>query len=181
MSKTNLLITLVNESVNKCYQNDKSLIDRSMEQASVARIFHYIQDAINNDERFRQFKEYNLDCEYNKDKTKIKRTVRCPKGTRPDLVLHKRWNTNNAYSSDNILVIEFKPCKGRFKYFDIHTSKTKKTKTKPDDKEIDFVKLEDFTHIDCYNYFLGIFIKLNTQLAEYKYFQSGCEKSRAEL
>ena len=62
MSKVELLITLLQEAVERCYANDKTLIDRSMEQASVARIFYYIQRAIDTDDRFEQFREYNLDC-----------------------------------------------------------------------------------------------------------------------
>lgn len=169
MCKKDLLIKLLKEAVEKCYSYDKTLIDRSMEQASVARIFYYMQRAIDTDNRFAQFREYNLDCEYNKNKNKPKCTPRCNQGTRPDLVLHKRWNTEEPYTSDNILAVEFKPRKARYKKFD------------GTDKCIDFIKLEDFTHMDCYNYFLGVFVKLNKKSAQYKFFQNGYEVSEGEL
>ena len=168
MSRVELLITLLQEAVNECYANDKTLIDRSMEQASVARIFYYMQRAIDTDDRFEQFREYNLDCEYNKDRKKPKFTPRCHQGTRPDLVLHKRWNTDESYTQDNILVVEFKPRKARYKKFD-------------NSKYIDFIKLEDFTNMDCYNYFLGAFVKLNKRRVQYKFFQNGEEKDRGNL
>lgn len=169
MSKIDLLITLLQEAVDKCYADDTILIDRSMEQASVARIFYYMQKAIDTDDRFEQFREYNLDCEYNKDKKKPKSTPRCNQGTRPDLVLHKRWNTGVPYTSDNVLVVEFKPRKARYKKF------------ADTNKSIDFIKLEDFTHMDCYNYFLGVFVKLNKNTAQYTYFQNGQETAREDL
>lgn len=169
MSRKDLLITLLEEAVNKCYENDKTLIDRSMEQASVARIFYYMQRTIDTDDKFKQFREYSLDCEYNKDKKKPKITPRCAKGTRPDLVLHKRWNTEEPYTQDNILAVEFKPRRAKYKKFN-NTEKC-----------IDFVKLEDFTNMDCYNYFLGIFVKLNKNKARYTFFQNGQETAKEAL
>ena len=67
MSKIELLITLVKEAVKKCYTDDKTLIERNMEQASVARIFYYMQRKIDTNIKFKQLREYNLDCEYNKN------------------------------------------------------------------------------------------------------------------
>ena len=67
------------------------------------------------------------------------------------------------------MVVEFKPRKARYKKF-ADTNKC-----------IDFIKLEDFTHMDCYNYFLGVFVKLNKNTAQYTYFQNGQETAREDL
>ena len=63
MNKKTLLLTLLKESVDKCYRYDFTLIERSMEQASVARIFYYMQEAMKYDERFKSLSKYNLDSE----------------------------------------------------------------------------------------------------------------------
>lgn len=159
-----LLITLLNEAVDKCYQNDLELIERSMEQASVTRICIYMQTLINNDNRFTDLRSYNLDCEYNKNGEHIKETPRCPNGTRPDLILHKRGQNNN-----NMLVVEFKPCRAHNKK-DIATN-----------KYMDEIKLEDFTAQGVYNYQLGVWVKLHKRKAQYIYFQNGHKISESEL
>lgn len=164
MSKKALLLSVLQESVDKCYQNDIVLINRSMEQASVARIYYYMQNALLEDSSFEDFSEYFLDCEYNKNGDYIKSTPRCPNGTRPDIILHKRNNNDG-----NLLVIEFKPRKSNIK---IH---------QPTNMPIDFVKLEDFTCHDVYNYFLGVFVKLNKKGPKYTYFQNGTQKLETEL
>lgn len=170
MSKKDLLITLLEEAVNKCYENDKTLIDRSMEQASVARIFYYMQRTIDTDNRFEQFREYSLDCEYNKNKQHIKETPRCFKGTRPDMILHKRWQgEDDRFCQDNMLIVEFKPRKTTMKRYE---------QTK---QYIDFIKLEDFTKSEVYHYFLGVFVKLNKNGAQYTFFQNGQETAKEAL
>ena len=159
-----LLITLLKDAVAKCYQNDKTLIDRSMEQASVTRICIYMYELINNDNRFNSLRSYNLDCEYNKNDEHIKETPRCPNGTRPDLVLHKRGQNDN-----NILVVEFKPRRA-------HNKKDAST-----NKYIDEVKLEDFTAHGVYNYQLGVWVKLHKRKAKYIYFKHGQKVSGSDL
>jgi len=164
MSKSDLLLTLLKESVNKCYQNDKILIERGMEQASVARIYYYMQKALEQDKRFDIFTSHQLDSEYNKRGENIKSTPRFVHGTRPDIILHYRLD---APCRDNVIIMEFK-------------AKLKRGgNTIP---QRDKNKLEDFTARQGeYNYFLGVFIRLNEQSAEYRYFQDGYEKSESEL
>lgn len=148
-----ILINLLKEAVEKCYRSDKNLIDRGgMEQACVARIFYYMQDLIYHDSRYVFFKNYNLDCEYNKNMQEQKVLSRCPKGTRPDLILHRRENHPRR---DNQLIVEFKA----------RTSSM---------TEKDRIKLEDFTHLDKgYAYKLGVFVKLNKKCALYTFFKNG--------
>lgn len=149
MSKLERLIDLLKDSMDKCYKNDKTLIERNMEQASVARIFYYMQDFLNNDERFIEFKELNLDCEYNKNGFSKKITERRLHGTIPDMILHKR-NSND----ENMLIIEFKP----------NSNNSFKS---------DFEKLIDFTKHGEYSYYLGVFVKLGNEKPELTYFQKG--------
>jgi len=144
-----LLLALLEESITKCYQHDFILIERNMEQASVARIYYYMQDALNNDEKFVTFSNYNLDNEYNKNGEHVKTTPRHPNGTRPDITLHRRGNNGG-----NLMVLEFKSHNGGA----------------PDD---DFDKLEDFTTSGIYDYCLGVSIRLIRGGAEYNYFQDG--------
>jgi hypothetical protein len=95
-------------------------------------------------------RDYNLDCEYNKNGDKSKITPRFPKGTRPDLILHKR--TSNQH---NLLVVEFK---GWW---------SKKSGN-------DHQKLEDFTSLECgYQYRLGAYVVLGKENAEITYFKDG--------
>ena len=160
----NLLIKLLKESVEKCYVNDKSLIERSMEQACVARIYYYMQFLVETKDEYARFREYNLDCEYNKNGEHIKETQRCINGTKPDLIIHKRGNNQS-----NLLVVEFKPRKGHYKKY----AKT--------DKYLDIIKLEDFTIDYIYNYKLGAFVQLYKQKPKYTFFSNGQEVSESEL
>lgn len=171
-----LLLKLLTNAINKCYANDKSLIERSMERACVSRIFLYMHELIQTEKCFEVFKEYDLDCEYNKNDKDIKRTPRCKNGTSPDLILHKRKCNNR-----NLLVVEFKSANGRFRYYDETDHKTKDKKEKETDKEVDFVKLEDFTVPYVYNYFLGIFVRLKKKKVQFIYFQNGKQIQQNEF
>jgi len=148
-----LLIELLKEAVEECYKEDNLLIEHHMEQASVARIFYYCQNLINNDERFVCLRKYNLDCEFNKNCWNSKATPHCENGTRPDMILHKRGTNNH-----NLLIVEFKSEKGL-----IRTVCN------------DLIKLKDFTSPDIYNYQLGVFVKLLKEKADYTFFKEGFE------
>jgi len=159
MIEKDLLLALLKESVDVCYKKDWVLIERGMERASVARIYYYMNRALEQDERFGVLSKYNLDTEYNKNGEQIKRTARFKRGTQPDIILHHRLD--EPYQ-DNLLIIEFK-CRKR------NSSR---------DKE----KLEDFTSKESgYNYFLGVLVILNKENVEYEYFQDGCIKQEIEL
>ncbi len=164
MNRSELLLTLLHESVEECYRNDFTLIEHSMEQACVARIFYYMQKALKQDRRFDSFSRYNLDCEYNKNYAQIKETPRCPNGTRPDIILHRRLSNDS-----NKLVVEFKSRRGRNK------------KDLSSGQSIDIIKLEDFTKQGVYRYFLGVYVKLMKRGARYTYFQNGRETPREKL
>ena len=107
-----LLKELLQKAVQECYEKDMSLVERGMEQASVARIIYYMQTLINADDRYECLREYIVDCEYYKNNDDLKRTLRCPKGTKPDLLLHKREN-----NTGNLMVVEFKSRKNNGKKY----------------------------------------------------------------
>lgn len=162
MSNRELLLDLLKTAVSKCYANDKNLIDRGMERASVARIYYYMQEMIINEGRSAELRRYNLDSEYNKNGEKIKDSPRFPKGMIPDIVLHERGSNNH-----NLLVVEFKS-----RYSGLGE------KYKNTNIPRDFVKLEDFTNNLIYDYFLGVFVKLYKKEPKYQLFQNAQEIGR---
>lgn len=46
---------LLQRAVKKCYRKDKVLIKNDLEQASVARIFYYMQEIINREKNLKSF------------------------------------------------------------------------------------------------------------------------------
>ncbi|MBQ3318970.1 MAG: hypothetical protein IJG75_00425, partial [Spirochaetia bacterium] len=142
--------------VQECYEKDMSLVKRGMEQASVARIIYYMQTLINTDDRYERLREYIVDCEYYRNNDDLKRTPRCQKGTKPDLLLHKREK-----NTGNLMVVEFKSRKNNGK------------KYQETNQYMDEIKLEDFTSSDCFNYQLGVWVKLKLSEPKYTFFKNG--------
>ena len=71
------------------------------ERAIVFRFAHYLQIHLNEDPFFR---DYNLDCEYNRNLMDPKRLgLLGDAATVPDVILHRRGDNDN-----NLMVIEFK-------------------------------------------------------------------------
>ena len=142
---------ILNEAINMLYQNDLCLITRGgMEQACVSRIYYYLQTLINMDN---DLKEYNLDCEYNKNGSHTKDCIDVITGenfsTRPDIILHKRMS--NEF---NKVIIEFKGWWNN-------------------ESDVDERKLTAFTNSNgAYRYELGIFVKLNRENPTYRYFRN---------
>lgn len=146
---------LLQRAVKKCYKKDSWLIINNMEQASVARIFYYMQEIINKENKFKEFRLLHLDCEYGKLHNGVKSTYHFPT-TRPDIILHSRGNREH-----NIIIVEFKSQEGTEENYS-------------DGNTRDSVKLKDFTCSNGdYAYKLGVFVKLNHDEAEYTYFQNG--------
>ncbi|MBD2703417.1 hypothetical protein IC229_22425 [Spirosoma sp. BT702] len=133
-------IQTLKEIIKSCllilYQNDNELIRRKgLEQSIAFRFAVYLNEAIT---KVDWLNGLQLDAEYNKNGVSPKRTPRRPKGVRPDLIIHSRGNNN-----ENILVIEIKGW------------------WNSEPREIDFIKLEDFTHQEGeYKYGLGVFLEL---------------------
>lgn len=147
MREDKVLARKMINSFNELYCYDKSLINPGLynsfnhvinhvcERAIVFRYAHYLLNSINANSKYN---EYDLDCEYNRNCNSIKETRNFPKGTYPDLIIHKR-ETN----CDNLLVIEFK------------TWWNHKTKR-------DIIKITDFmSSADNYHFKYGMSIILN--------------------
>ena len=111
--RTVLLKELIKESLIEVYKNDYHLIRNQPlssegkdeyhhvgERSIVFRFAHYLQNNIDKDGTF---KEYDLDCEYNRNGARTKQLPSFPNGTYPDVILHKRGRNNG-----NILIMEFK-------------------------------------------------------------------------
>ena len=107
MEKSNqpLIIKLIEKALNKLYKEDYDTLicinhkQHVGERACVFRFGIYLNQIL---KRYIQFREYNLDCEYNRSYDDPKRKS---DGMLiiPDIVLHKRGSNDN-----NLVVIEFK-------------------------------------------------------------------------
>ncbi len=142
--KINELKRLVTQALDKLYQKDFELIKKSVGERSIAFRLGVIMECLKNDNT--DFKGYDLDTEYNKNKDEFKKTPSKPNGAMPDLILHKRGNNWN-----NLLIIEVK--------------RPKKYSGRTSDRQ----KLKDFTNKKgVYRYGLGIFIILGTTRGKVK-------------
>ena len=109
------LFVAVKKAFEDLYTNDEYLIcnkpskteDKEQlgshhvgERAIVFRFALYLQNELL---KSKKYALYNLDCEYNRNKSNPKTLPNFPNGVYPDLIIHKRDNND-----DNLLVIEFK-------------------------------------------------------------------------
>lgn len=112
-NKLKVLDNLINQALDMLYERDMHLImNRAVnsqgrddkhhvgERSIVFRFAHYLQNLIDDNGGF---KEYNLDCEYNRNGAECKALPSFPNGTYPDVIIHKRGSNEN-----NLLVLEFK-------------------------------------------------------------------------
>ena len=99
---------MINNAIDKLYENDNYLLninvnepieDHVCERAAVFRFGIYFQEELNDSE----YKEYNLDCEYNRNGRNPKILPNFEKGIYPDIILHMRGNNNY-----NVVALEFK-------------------------------------------------------------------------
>lgn len=106
------LINNIEEAIKLVYQNDSDLIWRNNYEVTIScKLSQYL---------FSLFKDYHVDCEYNKhiDNPKEMNWV----WVRPDIVIHTRWTDEN-----NLVCIEIKK------------------ETNNEDRNKDYQKLKDFT------------------------------------
>lgn len=133
--------------INKIYEDDYDLFDRDNYEVTVSvKLAQYL---------FIEFKEYDVDCEYNKHKDKKKYSHELNKSMRPDIVVHKR-----GCDEKNLVFIEIK-------------KKTNKSK-----RADDFAKIIAATNQNReYGYTLGVFIDFpkNKEKLVMKYFENGME------
>lgn len=142
---------VINDALEKLYREDAYLIANEVHERSiVCRFLIYLQHEVENT----NFKSFQLDADYNKDHSEPKRTKNRPKGTCPDVILHKRGSNEG-----NIFVIEFKTGWSR-----------NKNKAVPKDIH----KLQDFTEqSEKYKYGVGFFIMLEKDYPHIQTFIDG--------
>lgn len=108
-----ILINLINSSLEELYAQDYYLIDNSPmnwddkdgkhyvgERAIVFRFAHYL---LSNIEKMDVDPDLSLDCEYNRNGCLNKALPSFPRGVIPDVIIHKRGSNDK-----NVLVMEFK-------------------------------------------------------------------------
>ena len=157
----------VNLALDTFYEKDKYLIDNDIHERSMThKLAIYLEEL---------FKEYDVDCEYNKNTTESKQIYdvehkiqEIKKDTEyeykdsiavfPDIIIHKRGN-----KLKNLLVIEVKKD---------NAIKNNKSKL----EEIDIFKLKAYTTEDL-NYRYGIYINLKNSREKVviKKFENGVE------
>ena len=145
---------IIKSCINQTYTNDIDLIlNGGMEQSVSFRFALYLNDAIKNID---YLKDLSIDIEYNKNGSIPKRTPRRLKGSRPDIIIHKRGD-----NTKNILVFELKGWWNK--------SSRKK----------DRIKLEDFTNQEGeYKYNLGVLIDLNKSNSTLEYYINSSLESK---
>jgi hypothetical protein len=126
------LFGLVNNALKRVYNHHEYLIKNQVHERSIVFWFGvYLHELL----QHTKYEKYNLDFEYNKNHSNPKRTTNFPKGTYPDILLHKRDSNKN-----NLLIVEFKSW------------------WNPDNTK-DLKKLSDFTHPNGdYKYKYGLSI-----------------------
>lgn len=144
------LFNILKCSVDKVYANFSKVIQiQGLEQCVVALIYAYLFEKIQASE----YKNLDLNSEYNKNCNSVKSTPNFPKGVRPDIILHQMW-TNEA----NKIAIEFKGWWNN-------------------DSEKDIQKLKDLTNPDGeYKYLLGVWVLLKKDAPSYKFVIDGEER-----
>jgi hypothetical protein len=94
------LKVIIDEAILRLYNQDPELMEHAVNERSVVfRFGLYLNELLPSS----SFASYNLDCEYNRNMGKPKRTKNFPAGVIPDVLLHRR-----NYNEENILVLEFK-------------------------------------------------------------------------
>lgn len=141
------IVQLVVSALKRVYADHSYLIQNQVSERSIVFWFGlYFYETIQGTE----YSAYDLDVEYNRNLQEVKRTENYPRGTFPDLILHKRGSNDS-----NILIIEFKP------WWNPGT----------DD---DLIKLQDFTNPDSsYKYDLGLSILIDRETPRGLILQNG--------
>ncbi len=141
------LIKVLEETAEIFYKKEIKLIDNGVcERCVMFKFCTYFQKKI---QKSKLLKKYNLDCEYNRNKYKPKGTRRFPRGTYPDIILHRRGE-----NTSNLAIIE---CK----------MKRESWKREKGNIEKDKIKIEDFTDGNQYCFDCGIILIFKDKSIEY--------------
>ncbi|MEA5107114.1 MAG: hypothetical protein VB010_07145 [Sphaerochaeta associata] len=139
--------SLICSALDNLYIHDLYLIRNKVNERSIVNRFSiYFQEKLSQN----GYADYNLDVEYNKDHSNLKRTINFPRGTYPDVIVHKRGS--NEY---NLCIIEFKP------WWRSNTDR-------------DILKLRDFSNQEGdYGYGIGLSIILSVNAIHIKTIVNG--------
>ncbi|MBS1552601.1 MAG: hypothetical protein JST15_11105 [Bacteroidetes bacterium] len=141
----NEAVRKINHCIRNLYSNDIDLFERNNYEVTIsAKLAQYL---------FIEFKEYDVDCEYDKHIDNSKQLNELERNIRPDIIIHKR-----GIDTENLVCIEIK-------------------KSNSDNAE-DIYKLKALTNrTGDYKYKLGIFILLTKNRAKQKivYYENGDE------
>jgi len=133
MEKSDIIKRRTRHCIEKIYEDDSDLIDRGNYEVTIScKLAQYL---------FIEFKEYDVDCEYNRHlNDKKEATINGKKKViRPDIVIHKRGTDEN-----NLVYLEIKTD---------HNAQSRKK---------DYDKIRAMTKQDGdYKYQLGVFIDFN--------------------
>lgn len=148
------LLEVVKLALYEFYKNDMNELLRGdriqnavSERSMVFRIGIYLENIIKSHE---EFKNYNLDSEYNRNNLKPKKIY--DKNTYPDLIIHKRRSNDS-----NLLVIEFK-----------------KGEPRKIDYDEDINKLKNYTKTDyTYKFKFGFYIELHNSKCKIEIYSDG--------
>ena len=121
---------------------DKIIIATNInERTLTARLMYHLQKEL---DKFEEYKEYSLDCEYNRNNYDVKYKKYSKTKIYPDIIIHKRL------SNENLIALEMK----KIKFKEIIDLKDIKNKKFNDDRK----RLKDFTAENGnFKYYLGIF------------------------
>ena len=96
-----VLEKVITQALDELYTRDYYLLEHKLHERSIVfRYAHYLQNII---DCYEEFKDYNLDLEYNRNGNNPKHIPIRDNGAIPDLIIHKRGS-----NKDNLLIIEFK-------------------------------------------------------------------------
>ena len=159
------LTTAINAALSRLYQRDGSLIERQVNERSVAfRFGLYFNETIR-ETSFYTDNDLTIDFDYNRNIGEVKRMEGFSRthGVYPDIILHHR-----GFNDKNVLVIEFKG------FWNNNNGERRR----------DFHKLSEFTHPqrNDYQYGLGIFVDLGPTLdtCQFTYFNNGIHYEHLE-
>lgn len=121
----------IQHCIDKIYENDSDLFDRNNYEVTISsKLAQYL---------FIEFKEYDVDCEYNKHIDEKKYSNELNQKIRPDIIIHTRGTDEN-----NLVYIEIK------------TDHNRESRT------FDYNKIKAMTKQNSeYKYSLGLFIDFN--------------------
>lgn len=121
---------------------DKIIIATNInERTLTARLMYHLQKEL---DKFEEYKEYSVDCEYNRNNYDVKYKKYNKTKIYPDIIIHKRL------SNENLIALEMKKIKFK-EIIDLKDIENKKFNN-------DRTRLEDFTAENGnFKYALGIF------------------------